>query len=178
MTMKTITVQNQPGDAAHSGRMFTARYVAAGDTYNRDATAVADAPMVEFYDATYADDPRFEFGGLRIGQFVSRYFVDTLLPAAVGRVSRDGYGVPPAQGLDLDFGIDVWKVDGPAIREVMEWLRVITDEPDTYDDRYPEVPDEADLVPIVEAEADPGPHPERRTGDDEIEYADEYTEDV
>jgi len=51
---------------------FNLRIVCAGDTYGRDNCRTHNgAPLAEFYDSTY---PHTEHG-----QFVSRYYVDTLL---------------------------------------------------------------------------------------------------
>lgn len=102
----TTTVTNKPGPAAHAGRRFTAKIVDTGDRYGRNKCLTNDGdPMIEFYDATYADDPRFD----PKGQFVSRYYIRTIL-------ERDGFG------LDLDGGIDVWTIDAEAMTEVRAWL--------------------------------------------------------
>jgi hypothetical protein len=61
--------------------------------------------LTEFYDST--QDPE-KFGEL--GQFVSRYYMETLL----GR--RDGYG------LCLDGAISSWRLSKEAYAEVHEWL--------------------------------------------------------
>lgn len=115
----TITVTNAPGDAPHAGRTFVAAIVPTGGRYGRNAVLVNDdGPMVEFYDATHADNPGFsdmQVNGRTVGQFASRYFVATLQ-------GRDGFGTRHARPLNLDGGVPVWTVDGDAMIEVMDWL--------------------------------------------------------
>lgn len=105
-----------------TGRRFLVRILRAGDRYGLDdcltwadgsplsPSSDVDRPGVEFYDYTYANQKTF---GPR-GQFVSRYYVDTIL--------EDGYGIL-GRGLDLHGGVDVWKIDGAAMRIVRDWLR-------------------------------------------------------
>lgn len=101
-----ITVTNQPGPEPYAGRRFTAKIVDVGDRYGRNKCLTNDGdPMVEFYDATYAGNPGFDAEG----QFVSRYYIATIL-------GRDGFG------LDLDGGIPVWTIDAEAMTEVRAWL--------------------------------------------------------
>lgn len=106
---QTLRVRNAPGAMAYNGREFTARIVRKGDRYGRDfcLTHDDDEPMVEFYDATYADDERFDRG---LGQFVSRYQADTFM----------NHG---ATGCRLDCGIDVWTIDNQAGSHVYYWLK-------------------------------------------------------
>lgn len=69
--MNTFTIRND------QGRQFTVRLVRQGDHYGAVDCLTHDTgrPLVEFYDATHAGS-RF---GPR-GQFVSRYYVDALIP--------------------------------------------------------------------------------------------------
>lgn len=98
-----------------AGRTFTIRVLPTGARYGRTNTLVADAPLVEFYDVTYADDTTpGEAGHGPLGQFVSRYAVATLL-------GRDGYGSATG-GLNLDGGVPVWTVDASSMDAVREWL--------------------------------------------------------
>lgn len=59
------------------GRKFNVKVLFKGDTYglNKCLTHEKEDPLVEFYDATYAGAEDFD----PEGQFVSRYFVDTIL---------------------------------------------------------------------------------------------------
>lgn len=100
--MSTTTITND------RGRNFTVRIVWRGDAYGLDGcrTHDEDRPLVEFYDATYAGDKRFDAEG----QFIGRYDAETLL-------ERDGN-----YGLDLHGGVDVWKVDADAMHTVYEFI--------------------------------------------------------
>lgn len=64
-----------------------------------------DEPMVEFYDSRHPHDP-VEFGvdNARRGQFVSRYYLSTLLADAAGRPDHIG-------GIALDGGVPAWTLD-------------------------------------------------------------------
>lgn len=79
---------------------FNVVLVAKGDRYGLDDRLVwdKDEPAVEFYDVRYDHTPH--------GQFVARYYAETLL-------SR------PRGGLDLYGGADAWKVDGAAMLVVI-----------------------------------------------------------
>ena len=70
----------------------------ANDKYNK-----RDAPLVEFYDRRHPHTPD--------GQFVSRYYLDTLM---------DDAGSPV--GLDLYGGVEAWTVDGKTMMFVRAWL--------------------------------------------------------
>jgi hypothetical protein len=95
--MTMITVSN-----------FNVRVVNKGDKYGRDFCITNEGkPLVEFYDARY---PHTEFG-----QFVSRYFVETIL-------GDDGYG-PKATGLSLDGGIPEWTVSASDMVTVRNFLK-------------------------------------------------------
>lgn len=108
---------------ASHGVPFLVRLVREGERYglNRciehgtDPRALKDAgPLVEFYDLRYPmhGEP---------GQFVSRYYVDTVL-------GRDDYSkrignTNPRCGLLLDGGNpDTWTVDAATMDVVRAWL--------------------------------------------------------
>lgn len=59
------------------GRVFNVRLVREGARYGLNDCLVHDNddPLVEFWDATYENDPRFT---PRLGQFVARYYLSTL----------------------------------------------------------------------------------------------------
>jgi len=77
------------------GRPFTVRIVREGDGYGRDDCLTHDEadPLVEFYDASQ-DSSKF---GLR-GQFVSRYYLSTLLEP------------PTDRGLGLEGSVPAWTI--------------------------------------------------------------------
>ena len=86
---------------------FTARIVNKGDRYGADMclTHKEAAPLIEFYDARYPFDKAPD--GEVLGQFVSRYYVDTLRADS----GKD-------RGLNLDGGIADWSLDVPAMHAV------------------------------------------------------------
>jgi hypothetical protein len=92
---------------------FNVRIVRTGDAYGLDNCLTNnDGPMVEFYDRKYMHTPR--------GQFVSRYFVSTLLER-------------PAVGLSLDGGVPAWTVSADDMRLVDAYLRgFVALRPSTY----------------------------------------------
>lgn len=89
---------------------WTVRIVRPGDSYGRGLGLVNDAaePMVEFFDRRYIDTFRAANGGNGWGQFVSRYFLSTLL-------TLEG-------GLNLDGGIPDWSISGEGMKKVLKWL--------------------------------------------------------
>lgn len=85
---------------------FNVRIVCAGQGYGRDDCLMhkgAD-PLVEFYDARYTEG----FGPR--GQFVSRYYMSTMLTTE------------PGTALILDGGIPSWVVSAGDMDEVREHL--------------------------------------------------------
>lgn len=76
---------------ARSKIPFTLRLLRKGDAYGKDFALIHDGsePLVEFYDARFEHDPPF-------GQFVSRYYLSTLLSTA------------PDQGINLAGGVPAW----------------------------------------------------------------------
>jgi hypothetical protein len=99
----SITATNATGKVR-----FVVRILRKGDRYGLDdvLTWDKDRPGVEFYDARY-DHTRF-------GQFVSRYYVETIQAAV-----PIGYAT---HGLDLMGHEPSWKIDGKAMRVVRQWL--------------------------------------------------------
>lgn len=97
-----------------AGRPFHVRVVRAGGRYGLDDCLTfpdsaferrqcdAGDTLVEFYDATYAGDPRF--GDL--GQFVSRYYASTLREAA-------------DRGVLLDGGVPAWNASASNVRAAL-----------------------------------------------------------
>lgn len=95
---------------ADNGVPFLVRIVREGDTYGLNDCLTHDEPMplVEFYDTRYPHTSR--------GQFVSRYYADTIA------------GVRSGRGLDLDGGVPDWTIDGESMRFVSAWVRIATDD--------------------------------------------------
>lgn len=87
-----------------TGVRFIARILRTGDGYGLDNVLTWDdeRPGVEFYDARYDHTP--------LGQFTSRYYVETILEG------------PGPSGLDLHGGVDSWKIDGQSMQIVRAWL--------------------------------------------------------
>lgn len=91
------------------GRPWTARLVFKGMAYGLDFKLVhdKDEPLVEFYDARHEHTP--------YGQFVSRYYAETLL---------EGYEKGrTAGGICLDGGVPSWNLSGAALGRVLDWVR-------------------------------------------------------
>jgi len=106
---------------SESGVRFRLRIVRAGEAYGRTNALTADRDLVEFYDTRY-DHTEF-------GQFVQRYYVETLLddrcPAHPGyrygdEGCRHGFG---GLNLDTNAGEDWW-IDPAAMDVVRAWLRL------------------------------------------------------
>jgi hypothetical protein len=86
---------------------FNVRIVNTGDKYGRNDCLVNDkAPMVEFYDSRYNDS---DFDGR--GQFVSRYYISTLVTSQY------------PNGLCLDGGIPAWSVSADGMKQVLEYIQ-------------------------------------------------------
>ena len=77
-----------------------------GDAYGLDNCLTHDEvePLVEFYDGRYIEN----FGIL--GQFVSRYYVETIL---------EGNNT----GLNLHGGVESWSIGKEGMKEVRDFLR-------------------------------------------------------
>ncbi len=103
---------------SRTGRRFLVRILRKGDRYGLDdclAWGDGSGPVtddgrlgVEFYDLTYRGNPRF---GPR-GQFVSRYYVETLIADPDEHRGLNLYGAEPA-----------WVIDAAAMAVVRSWLR-------------------------------------------------------
>lgn len=92
-----------------TGIVFTMRLVAQGNRYGREncLTNEKAEPLVEFYDSRYPFDR--DPAGEILGQFVSRYYVETLMKA-------------PNAGLCLDGGNrESWSLD----RETFDLARTL-----------------------------------------------------
>lgn len=81
---------------------WAVRIVELNDKYGlNDCLVNTDSPLVEFFDTRYEHTD--------LGQFVSRYFLDTL---------AEGEG-----GLNLDGGVPSWNVNEPCMNRIRDWLR-------------------------------------------------------
>lgn len=89
------------------GIPFNVKVVQKGETYGRQGCLIHDSDdaLVEFYDARYEG----KYEDWEDGQFVSRYFVSTLL-------EHDG-------GLWLDGGSDTWMVSGNNMEDVRNFIK-------------------------------------------------------
>jgi len=85
------------------GLAFNVRLVQYGERYGHEDCLVhaGHDPLVEFWDATYEQDPRFTLG---LGQFAARYFFSTI---GNRNLSNDGR---PVRGLDLCGHVAEWKL--------------------------------------------------------------------
>lgn len=98
------------------GITFNVRLVFQGETYGRRGCLIHDKkdPLVEFYDTRYDFE---DFDGL--GQFVSRYYLSTLL-------ERDTDFEGGSYGLQLDGGSDNWYVTSENMDEILSWAEYKT----------------------------------------------------
>lgn len=101
-----ITVTND------KGRKFNVRIVRKGDKYglNDCLTYEKEDPAVEFYDDTYTGKAvTFERG-----QFVSRYYLSTLLM---------GSGHPMESGINLNGGVPEWTVTAENVQAAVKYAQ-------------------------------------------------------
>lgn len=94
-----------------TGRPFTVRIVREGDCYGLDDCLTHDDtdPLVEFYDASADPD---KFGPQ--GQFVSRYYLSTLLEETDGE-----------RGIGLEGDLDYWSIASTEFMALIEALREV-----------------------------------------------------
>jgi len=83
---------------------FNTKIIGTGDRYGRaDCLTNESGPMIEFYDPRYQHTP--------LGQFVSRYYISTIL-------KDDSWG-----GLALQGDVPEWTVSAADMAEIRVWLR-------------------------------------------------------
>lgn len=104
------------------GRVFNVRVVLKGQNYGLNDCLVhnstIDSPLIEFYDATY--EGKKDFG--ERGQFVSRYFLDTL---------QEGN---PYCGVSLQGDEPVWSITaGNKMDAVLYGLEVLNRQKEIYE---------------------------------------------
>ena len=90
---------------------WNVRIVKTGDQYGLNMCLVNNKPpMVEFYDGRY---PHVH---APYGQFVSRYYISTIL-------SQDSRGGEYSNGLCLDGGVPAWHVSAEDMAQVVTFLK-------------------------------------------------------
>lgn len=99
-----------PNNEMQAGK-WGVKLILPGATYGdrNNLTNASGKTLVEFYDRS---QDRTLFPG---GQFVSRYYADTLL-------GRDGWGGDCRDGLSLFADIPEWTVKGEDMRPILAWL--------------------------------------------------------
>ena len=104
---------------------FNVRILRKGEKYGlkNGLTHKVFTPLVEFYDYRHRNDKEW-----KRGQFVSRYYAETIL-------DHD-----PNSVLSLDGGIPEWTVSAESMQEILAWLRqeLRTDELPKLSDRLAE----------------------------------------
>lgn len=97
-----------------SNQPWTIRVVQEGDAYGQELCLTHDdpRPMIEFYDGRYVEGFRNANGGNGWGQFVSRYYIETLTEH-------------PRAGLCLDGGTPSWSVSHQLLDPALDWARRI-----------------------------------------------------
>ena len=87
---------------------FNVRILRKGEKYGLEDCLIHKErkPLVEFYDFRHRNDTTW-----KRGQFISRYYAETIL-------KHD-----PHHGLSLDGGIPAWTVPAESMRQILTWLR-------------------------------------------------------
>lgn len=109
------------------GRTFAVRIVPRDARHGLRNVSLNNGPtLVEFYDATFADDGDGPYSDTRgfgpLGQFVTSYVVSTLL-------GTDGYGSGTG-GIELQGGVPVWVIDADTMAQIRAWLTDYADPTD------------------------------------------------
>ena len=87
---------------------FNVRILRKGEKYGLEncLTHKERKPLVEFYDYRHRDDKEW-----KRGQFVSRYYAETILKHDLNF------------GLSLDGGVPEWTFSAESMRDILAWLR-------------------------------------------------------
>lgn len=95
------------------GRPWVVRLIFSGDPFGLDFKLVHDGePVIEFYDARHEHT--------QYGQFVSRYYMSTLL---------EGYENGRTKtGICLQGNVPSWSVSGEALARILEWAKTAVTE--------------------------------------------------
>lgn len=96
--MNTFKFENET-----TGKSWLAKVVRKGDRYGLNNCLTHDKPasLVEFYDTSNGE------------QFVSRYYVETIL------------GIDDGVGLMLYGSCPAWNLDGESVDSVKDWLKSV-----------------------------------------------------
>ena len=86
---------------------FIARLVNPGDKFGQHLQLSVSEPQVHIFDSRYNFNQHLGF----VGQFVSAYYVSTLL--------HDEY----PNGLQLDGGTEEWALSRDNMQTLIEWLK-------------------------------------------------------
>ncbi len=113
-----MTIEDGLVITSMAGRRWRVRVVRQGDRYGLDGclTWTALKPGVEFYDLTHTREP-FGPGG----QFVSRYYVETLLDSKARQNGRR-----EVCGLNLHGGESAWQIDAATMGVIYRYLAHMT----------------------------------------------------
>ena len=106
------------------GNEFLIKIISENENYGLNDSLTHDNvdPLVEFYDYEYSiARGNNKFG--EDGQFVSRYYLSTLL---ANRENED-------KGICLDGGIPKWNIDSDSMSLVVDWLEEIRDKIENYE---------------------------------------------
>lgn len=89
-----------------NGRQFAVKLLQKGDSYGLDKCLTWDSSQtgIEFYDVTYAGD-----GFDEVGQFVSRYYISSIL-------EHSGT-------LCLNGDVSEWSIDGDNMQKIIIWIK-------------------------------------------------------
>ena len=104
--MNTLQVTNNNSNGpGNNGMTFNVLIIRKGERYgvNNGLIHEEDDALVEFYDVRFDHTP--------LGQFIARYYAETLL-------EDDGFGP-----FELDGGNPNWTVGDVAMERVTTWLR-------------------------------------------------------
>lgn len=104
-------------DFTDKGRPWRVRFLRKGDRYGRDRCLTHDElePMVEFYDRKFAGgQSNWGHSFPDEGQFVSRYYLSSLLKCKSSLLEPEG------GGLNLDGGIEAWSISAKGMHVVVD----------------------------------------------------------
>tara|TARA_R110001632_G_scaffold65539_2_gene155154 strand:- start:71 stop:454 length:384 start_codon:yes stop_codon:yes gene_type:complete len=100
-----------------NGQRWTVRIVEASDHYGRNMCLTNEnETLVEFYDARYAHTIAPD--GELLGQFVSRYYLDTL----TGKCKWSNGGIGKGAGFCLHGGVPDWCISAQSMYAVADFL--------------------------------------------------------
>jgi len=103
--------------STRGSRPWRVKLLLPGDAYGRNDCLTADRPLVEFWDREHAGEPYRDQSGAwpDDGQFVSRYWLETMLEHRRHGMGLDLMGYEPA-----------WKISAADFDKVAAWLIPLT----------------------------------------------------